>query len=184
MYYEDMLNGILILWTDRYAVGDIIAVGDVGGFVENMNLYTTQIRGEEGCLITIPNGQISLVKNKTKDWSRTEFKIEISAKSDPVKAIQILQEVGSQMQQDPEWQEMILEPVNILGIDQVSHQGIIIQVWIKTQPMKQWSVGREFRLRVLQAFTRQGIELGMPQRQVWYPENSSFVGDYEEKPLT
>ena len=170
---EDMLNGILILWTDRYAVGDIISVGDVGGFVENMNLYTTQIRGEEGCLITIPNGQISLVKNKTKDWSRTEFKIEISAKSDPVKAIQILQEVGSQMQKESEWQETILEPVNILGIDQVSHQGIIIQVWIKTQPMKQWAVGREFRLRVLQAFTEQGIELGMPQRQIWYPENAS-----------
>ncbi|MDJ0898269.1 MAG: mechanosensitive ion channel family protein [Xenococcus sp. MO_188.B8] len=175
---EDMLNGILILWTDRYAIGDIIAIGDVGGFVENMNLYTTQIRGEEGCLITIPNGQISLVKNKTKDWSRTEFKIEISANSDPVKAIQILQEVGSQMQQDPEWQETILEPVNILGIDQVSHQGILIQVWIKTQPMKQWSVGREFRLRVLQAFTQAEIELGIPQRQVWNLENSS---EHEEK---
>ncbi|MGK7935478.1 MAG: mechanosensitive ion channel family protein, partial [Xenococcaceae cyanobacterium] len=96
---EDMLNGILILWTDRYAIGDIITVGTVGGFVENMNLYTTQIRGSEGCLITVPNGQISLVQNKTKDWSRTEFKIEIAAKSDPLKAIKILQEVGEQMQQ-------------------------------------------------------------------------------------
>ena len=173
---EDMLNGILILWTDRYAIGDIISVsGDVGGFVEDMNLYTTQIRGAEGCLITVPNGQISLVKNQTKDWSRTEFKIEISAKSDPLKAIKILQEVGEQMQQDPDWQESILEPVNILGIDQVSHQGILIQVWIKTQPMKQWSIGREFRLRVLKAFTDAGIELGIPQRQIWHVEQSSFV---------
>lgn len=170
---EDMLNGILILWTDRYAIGDVITAGAVGGFVENMNLYTTQIRGEGGSLITVPNGQISLVQNKTKDWSRTEFKIEISAKSDPLKAIKILQEVGEQMQQDPDWQEAILEPVNILGIDQVSHQGIVIQVWIKTQPMKQFAIGREFRLRVFQAFTAQGIELGMPQRQVWHLENSS-----------
>ena len=176
---EDMLNGILILWTDRYAIGDIITVGDVGGFVENMNLYTTQIRGAEGCLITVPNGQISLVQNQTKDWSRTEFKIEISAMSDPVKAIKILQDVGEQMQQDPDWQEMILEPVNILGIDRVSHQGILIQVWIKTQPMKQWSVGREFRLRVLKAFIAAGIELGRPQRQIWHLEQSS---EEQEKP--
>ncbi len=174
---EDMLNGVLILWTDRYAIGDVITVGEVGGFVENMNLYTTQIRGSEGCLITVPNGQISLVQNKTKDWSRTEFKIEISAKSDPIKAIQILKEVGEQMQQDPDWQDAILEPVNILGIDQVSHQGILIQVWIKTQPMKQWSIGREFRLRVLKAFTAAGIELGMPQRQIWHLEHSSEDND-------
>ncbi|WP_052035237.1 mechanosensitive ion channel family protein [Xenococcus sp. PCC 7305] len=178
---EDMLNGVLILWTDRYAIGDIITVGAVGGFVENMNLYNTQIRGAGGCLITVPNGQISLVENKTKDWSRTEFKIEISAKSDPLKAIRVLQEVGEQMQQDADWQEAMLEPVNILGIDQVSHQGIIIQVWIKTQPMKQFSIGREFRLRVLQAFTKAEIELGMPQRQVWHIEPSAE--DHEAQSL-
>ena len=82
------------------------------------------------------------------------------------------------MQTDPDWQEAILEPVNILGIDQVSHQGIVIQVWIKTQPMKQFAIGREFRLRVLQAFKGQGIELGMPQRQVWHHEN--FPEDQEK----
>ena len=172
--FEDMLNGILILWTDRYAIGDIITVGTVGGFVENMNLYTTQIRGAEGCLITIPNGQITLVQNKTKDWSRVEFKIEISTNSDPLKAIKILQEVGEELQQDPDWQELILEPVNILGIDQVSHQGILIQVWIKTQPMKQWATGREYRLRVQQRFKTEGIELGIPQRQIWHRDNRSF----------
>lgn len=176
---EDMLNGVLILWTDRYAIGDIVTVGSVGGFVENMNLYTTQIRGAEGCLITVPNGQITLVQNKTKDWSRVEFKIEISANSDPVKAIQILKEVGEELQEDPDWKELILEPVNILGIDQVSHQGILIQVWIKTQPMKQWATGREYRLRVQQRFQSEGIELGIPQRQIWHRENLSFE-DREE----
>ena len=174
---EDMLNGVLILWTDRYAIGDIITVGTVGGFVENMNLYTTQIRGAEGRLITVPNGQITLVENKTKDWSRVEFKIEISANSDPIKAIQILKEVGEELQEDPDWEELILEPANILGVDQVSHQGILIQVWIKTQPMKQWAVGREYRLRVQQKFTHEGIELGIPQQQIWHRDYSSFKDD-------
>lgn len=167
---EDMLNGVLILWTDRYAIGDIIDVGSAGGFVENMNLYNTQIRGAGGSLITIPNGQISLVQNKTKDWSRVEFKIEISTNSDPIKAIQILKEVGEELQEEPDWKDLILEPANILGVDEVSHQGILIQVWIKTQPMKQFSVGREYRLRVQQKFKQEGIELGIPQRQVWHKD--------------
>ena len=174
---EDMLNGVLILWTDRYAIGDIIDVGGTGGFVENMNLYNTQIRGAGGSLITVPNGQISLVENKTKDWSRVEFKIEISANSDPIKAIQILKDIGQELQEDPDWQDLILEPVNILGVDQVSHQGILIQVWIKTQPMKQWAVGREYRLRIQQRFKSEGIELGIPQRQIWHKEESSFEDD-------
>ena len=167
---EDLLNGALILWTDRYAIGDIIDVGIDDGFVENMNLYNTQIRGAGGSLITIPNGQISLVRNKTKDWSRAEFKIEISTNSDPIKAIQILKEVGEELQEDPDWKDLILEPANILGVDEVSHQGILIQVWIKTQPMKQFSVCREYRLRVQQKFKHEGIELGIPQRQVWHKD--------------
>ena len=162
--FQNMLNGALILWTDRYAIGDVINVASFGGFVENMNLYTTQLRGAEGRLITIPNGQISTVENLTKDWSRVDFKVEIAYDADIKKALEIINEVAAEMQKEPEWQELILEPANILGVDQVTHSGSLIQVWIKTQPMKQWSVGREFRLRIKKAFDRAGIALGVPQQ--------------------
>ena len=163
---EDMLNGILILWTDRYAIGDVISVANVGGFVEDMNLYTTQLRGPGGRLTTIPNGQVRLVENLTKDWSRVEFKIEIALTVDARQAMDIIEQVAAQMQSDPNWQDFILEPASILGVDQVSHTGTLIQVWIKTQAMKQWAVGREFRLRVKQAFDQAGIALGIPQREI------------------
>ena len=170
---EDMLNGILILATDRYAIGDVISVANVGGFVENMNLYTTQVRGGGGRLITIPNGQVRLVENLTKDWSRVEFKVEIAATEDARQAMDVIEQVATKMQNEEEWQELILEPASILGVDQVAHSGTLIQVWIKTQPMKQWAVGREFRLRVKQAFDEAGIALGVPQREIWHRDHST-----------
>ncbi len=171
---EDMLNGILILWTDRYAIGDVIKVGTISGFVENMNIYITQIRGAEGRLVTIPNGKIFIVENLTKDWSRVEFKIEIAYDSDIRKALNVISEVSEEMQSDPTWKDKIIEPASILGVDSISHQGILIQVWIKTQAMQQWAVGREFRLRVKEAFEAVGIDLGVPHQEVRYQAHPSI----------
>ncbi|MEB3211707.1 MAG: mechanosensitive ion channel family protein [Leptolyngbyaceae bacterium] len=171
---EDMLNGALILWTDRYAIGDVIQVDTIVGLVENMNLYVTQIRGEEGRLATIPNGQIRIVENLTKDWSRVDFKIEIAYNADVAKALEIIQEVSERMRSEEPWNERILEPASILGVDAVTHAGILIQVWIKTQPIQQFAVGREFRLRIKQAFDEAGIALGVPQQEVNYRNGNAL----------
>lgn len=170
---EDMLNGALILVTDRYVIGDIIQVGSISGLVENMNIYTTQIRGSEGRLVTIPNSKISIVENLTKDWSRVEFKIEIAYDADIRKALDVINQVSEGMQTDPSWQDKIIEPAAILGVDNISHEGILIQVWIKTQAMQQWAVGREFRLRVKEAFETAGIKLGIPHQEVFYQTAAS-----------
>lgn len=172
---EDMLNGALILITDRYVIGDIIQVGSISGLVENMNIYTTQIRGSEGRLVTIPNSKISIVENLTKDWSRVEFKIEIAYDADIRKALDVINQVSKAMENDPNWKEKILEPAAILGVDNISHEGILIQVWIKTQAMQQWAVGREFRLRVKEAFETAGIKLGIPHQEILYQTASSNV---------
>ena len=164
---EDMLNGILILATDRYAVGDVIDVGGgYSGLVEDMNLYATSLRNLDGQVLVIPNGQISRVINMTKNWSRVNFTLKIAWNADLKKAIEIMQQVGEQMLSEPEWQEMVLEPVEILGIDELSHDGILIHLIVKTRPLKQWLVGREYRLRLKQALDEAGISLGVPQREV------------------
>ena len=53
----------------------------------------------------------------------------------------------------------LLESPQVLGIDDLSHMGMLVRVWIKTAPMEQWSVGREFRLRVRQAFEANKIQI-------------------------
>lgn len=163
---QDMLNGALVLATDRYAVGDVIAVGDVTGLVEAMDLYVTQMRAKGGRLVTIPNGQIQTVQNLTKDWSRVEFEVAIAYDADISKAFHILEQVAEQLATEPEWQAKILEPPSILGLEKVSHEGLALKVWIKTQPLQQWSVEREFRLRVKLAFDQAGIAIGVPQQRL------------------
>jgi small conductance mechanosensitive channel len=164
---EDMLNGILILWTDRYAIGDVINVGGgMAGTVEDINLLITSLRNLDGESIAIPNSKISAVINRTKYWSRVNFTIRIAWNQDIDKAIAVMTEVADQMQKEPEWGERFLEPAQILGVDEVSHEGILIHLLIKTQPNEQWNVGREFRRRVKLAFDKAGISVGIPHQTI------------------
>ena len=164
---EDMINGVLILATDRYAVGDVIDVGEgFAGFVEDMNLYVTSLRNRDGQVLVIPNGTISRVINMTKNWSRVNLTLRISWNADVRKAFEIMRQVAETMLSEPEWQELMIQPVEILGVDELSHDGILIGLLVKTPPLKQWLVGRELRLRVKEALDEAGISLGVPQREV------------------
>ncbi|ERT05399.1 mechanosensitive ion channel family protein [Lyngbya aestuarii BL J] len=176
-HITNVIRGCLILLTDQFAVGDVIVVGSVSGFVERMNLYMTHLRGEEGRLISIPNANIDVVQNLTKEWSRVDFKIEIAYDADVKHALEVIHKVAEEMRSEPQWQDLMIEPASILGVDGITHNGVLIQVWIKTQPIQQWAVGREFRLRIKLAFDREGIAIGMPQRLLWRHDNESSNPD-------
>ncbi len=160
---KDLVNGCLILMEDQFAVGDVVQIGDKSGLVENLNLRVTQLRNGEGQLITIPNSNISDVRNLTRLWSRVDFSIVVAYDNDPQKVLHVLQQVAQQMYSEPEWRDRLPELPDVLGIDDLSHTGMQVRVWIKTAPMEQRSVGREFRLRVRQAFEANNIEIGRPQ---------------------
>ena len=131
---RDLINGSLIVLEDQYAIGDVIVVGEAAGFVEDMNLRMTQLRGAEGRLTTIPNSSISIVHNLTKDWSRFEFSIRLPHDVDIERAMEIIKQVALQMEDDREWQEKIIDPVNVLGVNDISETSVEIILWLKTQP--------------------------------------------------
>jgi len=160
---KDLVNGCLILMEDQFAVGDVVQIGDKSGLVEKLNLRATQLRNGEGELITIPNSNISDVRNLTRLWSRVDFSIVVAYDNDPQKVLYVLQQVAQQMYSEPEWRDRLPELPDVLGIDDLSHTGMLVRVWIKTAPMEQWNVGREFRLRVRQAFETNQIAIGKPQ---------------------
>ncbi|MEH2452991.1 mechanosensitive ion channel family protein [Nostoc sp.] len=156
---KDLVNGCLILMEDQFAVGDVIEIGDKSGLVENLNLRVTQLRNNEGKLITIPNSNITNVSNLTRLWSRVDFSIVVAYENDPKQVLEILKQVCKQLYSEVEWRDRLLELPQVLGIDDLSHMGMLVRVWIKTAPMEQWSVGREFRLRVRQAFEANNIQI-------------------------
>lgn len=156
---RDWLNGFLIIFGDQYAVGDTVTLANTTGFVEGMSLRSTQIRGEGGSLNIIPHGQITTVKNLTKDWSRVDFTIQVAKETDVAKPMEIMKQVAESLALDPEWQSAILEPANLIGIDRINSSGTQIVIWIKTKRSKQWEVEREFRHRLKLAFDQQGIQM-------------------------
>ncbi|MGF2035103.1 mechanosensitive ion channel family protein [Nostoc sp. ChiVER01] len=164
---KDAINGFLIILEDQYALGDVINVGDVGGLVENLNLRMTQVRDSEGRLITIPNGEIKVVANLSSRWSRADLTIPIAYQADIEKALKLIESIGFDMDKDPQWERQILETPQVLGIDQFGDRGLIIRVWIKTQPLKQWEVAREFRRRLKVALDEAGISISVPQQAIW-----------------
>ncbi len=172
---KDFVNGALILLTDRYVVGDVIAVGDVSGLVEKLNLYITELRNLNGELITIPNGLIGTVINMTKDWSRVNFEVVIAYDSDLDKVMSLLTSVAEEMQKESDWNDLFLEPLSILGVDKLDHAGITIRALIKTPPLQQWAVGREFRYRIKQAFDQAGIQVGIPQQKLYFNRSQNTI---------
>ncbi|MBD2525465.1 mechanosensitive ion channel family protein [Nostoc sp. FACHB-133] len=164
---KDAINGFLIILEDQYALGDVINVGDVGGLVENLNLRMTQLRDSEGRLITIPNSEIKIVANLSSRWSRADLTVPIAYQADTEHALKLIETVAFEMNQEMQWQRQILEPPQVLGIDQFGDRGLIIRVWFKTQPLKQWDVAREFRRRLKVALDKEGISISVPQQAIW-----------------
>ena len=161
---KDLISGVINLVNDAYAVGDFVIIGEDDGLVENMNLFVTRIRSANGDLITIPNGSVGTVRNQSKDWSRVDYKIQVSYETDISKALDILLAIAEELYTDPHWSSYILAPPDLKGVEDLSHQGVMIRLWLKTKPGEQWMVGRELRLRMKEAFEKAGINIGIPQQ--------------------
>ena len=170
---RDAINGFFIILEDQYAVGDVVGIADATGFVEAINLRITQLRDTEGRLITVPNSEIRTVTNYTSNWSQVDLKIPIAYHSDMEKAISLIEEISNSMMRDQSYRKDILEKPAFLGVDDFSNQGIILRVWIKTKPLQQWSIGREYRRRIKLAFDKAGIELSLPQQKIWISQENN-----------
>jgi small conductance mechanosensitive channel len=161
---KSMINGLMILVNDSYGIGDVVALGNQAeGSIEKFNLIYTQLRSGDGDLITIANADINLVCNKSKDWSRVNFTIQVDYGADIERALQIIARTARELYHDSQWSHLFLEPPEVLGLDEVSHTGMLIRVWFKVQPLQQWSVGREFRRRLKIALDQENIRVGVPQ---------------------
>ncbi len=163
---KDIINGFLILLEDHFGIGDVVSVNGLTGAVEHVNLRITQLRDTEGRLITIPNSQISTVQNLSMDWAQVDLSVTVAHQSDIGKVLKLLEAIATNLAQEPNWQRLILEPPDVLGVETLDSKGITLRLWLKTQPLQQWVVARELRARIKQAFDREGIALGIPQEQI------------------
>ncbi len=167
---KDVITGFFILLDNRMNVGDVVQIAGVAGLVESINLRITELRDLEGKVHFIPNGEISVVSNLTKEWARCVLDIGVAYKEDTDHVCEVLKRVGDELFEVPEFREVILEPLEILGVDAFGDSQVTIKVMFKTRPIKQWMVAREFRRRVKMAFDAEGIEMPFPHLTVYMGE--------------
>ncbi|MDZ7261042.1 MAG: mechanosensitive ion channel family protein [candidate division KSB1 bacterium] len=159
---KDVINGFFILLEDQIRVGDVVEIAGKGGLVEKVNLKMTVLRDLAGNVHFIPNGSIDVVTNMTKEYSRYVFDIGVAYREDVDEVIEVIKEVDEDLRNDPDFGPDILEPIEILGLDQFADSAIIIKARTMTKPIKQWRVAREFNRRLKKKFDERDIEIPFP----------------------
>ncbi len=159
---KDVISGFFIILEDQIRVGDVVQINDKSGLVEKINLKTTTLRDMAGNVHYVPNGLIQVVTNMTKEYSRYVFDIGVAYKEDVDRVIEVIKSIDEEMRNDPEFKDDIIEPIDILGLDQFASSSVIIKARTTTMPIKQWRVGREFNRRIKKRFDELGIEIPFP----------------------
>jgi small conductance mechanosensitive channel len=161
---KDVIGGFFIILENQYRIGDAIEVAGVSGLVESVSLRKTVLRDLEGRVHTIPNGEIKVVSNLSKEWSRSVLDIGISYRENIDEVIDLLSQIGRKLEAEEPYKSAILEPLQILGLERFGESQLVIRIMVKTAPLKQWDVGRELRKRIKKRFDEKGIQMPFPHR--------------------
>jgi small conductance mechanosensitive channel len=164
---QDVISGFFILLEDQIRVGDVVQIAGRGGLVERVNLRMTIIRDLGGNVHFVRNGQIDVVTNMTKEFSMYVFEIGVAYREDTDEVVEVMKEVGADLRQDADFAQRILDDLEILGVDQFADSAVVIKARIKTRPIEQWGVGREYNRRLKKAFDARGIEIPFPHVTVY-----------------
>lgn len=161
---KDWLGGFFILLENQYSVDDVIKVGSYSGLVEKMDLRRTVLRGLDGSVIVIPNGEVRVVTNLTKEWSRVVMDVGISYDDDIDKALEALRVAAEELAADDEMGRLMVGPAEVLGVEELGEYQVTLRMLVKTLPLKQWTVARALRARIKRVFDREGVHIPYPHR--------------------
>ena len=167
---KDMITGFFILLENQIRVGDVVEIAGVSGVVEEVRLRTIRLRDLSGNFHIVPNGSVDKVMNYTYLYSYYLFDVGVAYREDVDEVMAVLKDVGAELQTDPKFNSDILEPLEMLGVDQFADSAVIIKCRIKTQPIQQWRIGREMNRRIKKAFDAKGIEIPFPHRTIYWGE--------------
>ncbi len=168
---QDLISGFFILIEDQIRVGDVVSIAGHAGLVEKINLRMTILRDLEGRVHYVRNGQINVVTNMTKDFSFYLFDIGVAYREDVDEVIKVMKQVDEDLRSDEEFGIDILEPIEILGLDQFADSAVVVRARTKTKPIKQWRIGREYKRRLKKRFDELDIEIPFPHVTLWMGEN-------------
>ncbi len=163
---KDVISGVFILLENQYMIEDVIQVNAIVGNVEEMTLRTTAVRDSTGTLFMIPNGEIRIVANRSRDWSRAIVDVGIAYEANVDRALAVLRTSGETLAHDEEMSDLLLESPQVTGIEGLDEWAVRLRLMVKTKPNKQWEVQRFLRRQIRLDFAAEGIEMAFSRREV------------------
>lgn len=160
---KDVITGIFILAEETISVGDVVDLGGNSGVVEDISIRTIRLRDMDGTVHVIPFSEVSKVKNMTRGFAHAVIDVNVAYQEDIDTVVATLQELAKSMRSEPEWQAKILEPLEVIGVEQIAAAGVVIRVRFKTVAGAQWGVKREFYRRMKVRFDERGIVIPFAQ---------------------
>jgi small conductance mechanosensitive channel len=158
---RDFLSGIFMMLEDQYGVGDIVDLGEASGTVEAVGLRITTVRDAHGVVWYIRNGEVIRVGNKSQGWAVVNIDIPVPFGTDIELVQQVMQAAAAEVADEDDWKPDLLAPPEALGVEQITANGMLLRVTVKTTSAAQWRVARELRARVSEAVDAAGITSGM-----------------------
>jgi moderate conductance mechanosensitive channel len=156
---RDIIAGFFLILEDHVRVGDSVVINGQGGGVEAVNLRTIILRDVEGAVHVFPNGAITTLSNRTRDYAYYLIDVNVDFQQDTDKVVEVMRTTAASLRDDTSLGPYILEPFEVLGVDAFRDGQVTVRSRIKTLPQRQWEVGRELRRRLRLAFTQAGIDL-------------------------
>lgn len=169
---RDFLAGFFVLLDNQIRTDDIVVINGTTGVVEKIELRTIRLRDHSGVVHIFQHGKVNTLSNMTKEWSALVFEIGVAYKEDVDTVIAIMKSVGEDLEKDSRFSGNILEPISILGVEQLANSSIQLKVRIKTQTGEQWQTRREYMRRLKYAFDKNGIEIPFPHTTLYWGEKS------------
>lgn len=163
---RDLISGFFLIIENQIRVGDVATINGTGGLVEEINMRTVVLRDQEGAVHVFPNGAITQLANRSKDFSYYVTDVAVSYRNDIDQVVTVLRDVGEGLMADERFRGSILEPLDILGVEALRDTQVIIRVRIKTLPLRQFEVGRELLRRIKQTFDVRDIEIPSPHQPI------------------
>jgi small conductance mechanosensitive channel len=171
---RDIINGLFIIIENQFRIGDVISISpDYYGTVEGMTLRVTKLRQLNGTIHYIPNGEIKIASNKSKDYSMVDLKIKVGYNTKIDHLQEIIDAVGQEIMNDPEFSHHIIEQPRFLRIDDLSDYAITARILGKVYPKEQYLISGEIRKRLKKAFEENEIDIPYPTRVIYNAEKKN-----------
>ena len=168
---QDFITGLFILFEDTVHVGDVIRAGGKAGTVEALTVRTVRLRDLSGTVHTVPFSAVDIIENMTKEFSQAVIYVGVGYRENYDDVVEVLKGIGEDLAGDEDFGPSILEPMQVLGLNELADSAVVILVRFKVQPASQWSVRREFNRRVKARFDELGIEIPYPHRTLYFGED-------------